>query len=281
MKKLSIVLAGLALSVALASCVSSAWENETFASPETIAEWVEYGVRTSENDRYAASSKQVEKWIKTGLKYYSYEQYHTYKAASYEFYKAVMADRTNFRALVNYGACMSTLRRFDDALFIYDVVLRTDNPYHELALNNIDFSWQYMAALEEGRLAEFAERQALQQQRQDNHLDDFLASMNALSSTLAQAGQQSSVQSSQAAPSNTPTVNADGYQNNYDRFRRAVEGNLSSLRKLIEVNSRGTPAYNGLLVTLRANQRDMRRIRQEAARNGVIIVQSPLEDRDP
>jgi hypothetical protein len=281
MKKLCIVLAGLALSLALTSCASTDLRSVTFASPETIAEWVEYGVRTSENDRYAATSKQTDKWFKKGVKLSGYGIPYSTFEASYEFYKVVMADRTAFGALVSYGACLTNLRNFEDALLIYDLVLRTENSHHELALHNIDMTWQYMAALEEGRMEEFAERLAQQQQQQDNYLDDFLASMNALSSSLAQAGQQSSVQSSQAAPSNTPTVNTAGYQSAYDRFRRQVESNLSSLRKLIEVNSRGSPSYNGLLVTLRANQRDMRRIRQEAARNSVIIVQSPLEDRDP
>ena len=223
-----------------------------------------------------ASPETIDAWVASGDRAYESGQFET---ARDFYYRAVMANSGRADAVVSYGACLTNLGFYENAIQIYNIALRID-PYEPIANSNLELTQQLLAErTDQERTAELQWRQ----QQQDN-LNNLIASLNSTASSIQQlqqgSNQVSQVPSAtsggqgQAGTSSGSTKSASTYQAQYDRYARLVQGNVSSLTKM----TFGTVSYNRLLQIMRANQRDMRRLREEAFRNGINIWQSPWEN---
>ena len=156
-----------------------------------------------------------------------------------------------------YAISLLNIRKYDIAAARFNSVLRND-PDNERASAGLMLAQQL----------------EVKKSQQTESMNDLLASLDSLSSSLQQLQPASSQAAQASTASNSPAQSLPNYQAQYDRFARLVEGNVSSLTKM----TFGSVAYRGLMATMRANQRDMKRIREEAFRNGINVPQSPWEN---
>ena len=187
------------------------------------------------------------------------------------------------RALDMYNRALSLEPKNETALlcaaYVKERKAYIDNRYSQnnTALNNIKTKLDP----EIKRISE--QRNAENWERSLNNLTAAIAQLQGNQSggsAGGSAGVSSGGQSQAGTSSGASSAMRDNYLTMYNRHARQIDSIAKSL-----LPTRGTDStkssYNRMVRTLRAHQRDMRNIRRDAAKDGVTIDKSALEDYEP
>ena len=273
MRKFSVVLMVLVVSMALTSCVifdaivdfsDSLMDKQIEnASPEKIRGWIASGDRAFDNDNYLKADDFYVRAIKAN------EDKDVLTVSE-------LVDIYNSR-----GACWTNLGYYSSAISLFNTALSYD-PENEIVQRNLALTQQWQAE-ENARIAQRQQEQAAvaaatPPQQQQQQVD--VSGLNALADALAAMGQALQPQGGQVAqaPSNqnTPAQSTRDWQGAYNNNVRRLESAISSYNRMTTATGR-----TGQLQTIRGYQRDLRDIRSQARSDGVTVAVSPLENWNP
>lgn len=240
---------------------------------------------------HASSNMKVDEnlyelWMRDGKE--AYGKQHWGVAKDY-FYRVMMNKPEYVDAVIYYGGCLNNLGYYDEAIEAYDIALDIDptsskaQEWKETTLRNIEN--------QERRRLEQEEREARQAERSNmfwNALSSFSNMFAGMSTTMS--GGTSSSYISDRPLTDSPSVSGGNYQSQYNMWAKRAESNYKSLTNLGysaksksgnrsggTLQSMNSGSYISMKSSLREAQREMQRIRREAARNGVTIQQSSWE----
>lgn len=273
-----------------------------YNKPEDYKEWFKGyiynplghgGYVYNASDKMAADDYLILQWDKKADEAFSKEQYGT--AKDY-YYRVMMNKPDDSVAITSYGACLSNLGYYEEAIETYLIALDI-NPNYELAKKNLEITRKNLrireereeAALREQGEEEYEERSSPRSNTFWDALGNFA---NMLSSFTggSNAYQSYSSFSSGYGSSSSGGASSGNYQSQYDRWAQRAESNYNSLTNLGYSATRKNGSKHGgtlqsmnggnyvqMKKNLRDAQREMLRIRRTAARNGVTIRESPWE----
>ena len=244
-----------------------------------------YTYHTSENMK--VDDAVYAKWMKQGKDNFDKKKW---SIAKDYFYRLAMNNPENVEALTYYGACLNNMGYYEEAVEAYDMVLDIDplfsmaEEWKETALGNIN---------NKKRSEERSERVAEKSNMFWNALGSFSNMLGAMSSVMNSAGNSyytPDMSLSRNSSSSTSGANGGNYQQQYQRWESLAERHYNSLTNLgyRSKNSSGSRSggtlhsmnggtYVQMKKSLREAQREMARIRREAASHGVTIQQSKWE----
>jgi tetratricopeptide (TPR) repeat protein len=238
----------------------------------------------------SVSPEAIDEWIASGHRAFENEQYET---ARDFYYRAMMADSGRVDVLVSYGACLTNLGFYENAIQIYNIALSID-PYDYIANSNLALTRQFLA--ERTEQERNAELQWQQQQREN--LNNLVASLNSLAASLdnvqsrqsqsdgtggsgsggqGQAGTSSGSSSREDRHIANNPASAQRTYNNYARAAKDHWNNIRNAKRSDEPASRIRELENAY----RNCQKQMRDFRLEAQRQGVTIRQDEYETKSP
>ena len=243
------------------------------------------------SDKMAADQGTIWKWKEIAEEAFEKKRYG--KAKDY-YYRIMMNKPDEAEAILNYGNCLNNLGYYDEAIECYEMALDID-PTYELAQKNLDISLSNKKAMEE-REEQEAQEEAERRERASQKSNTFWDALGSFANILGNiSGAANMYQSYSSFSSGSGGYSSGGtsggnYQSQYDMWARRAESNYNSLTNLgYSATSRKGNKSGGTLQSmsgsnyvqmkknLRDAQREMQRIRRNAARNGVTIQQSPWE----
>ncbi len=206
-----------------------------------------------------------------------------YNVAKEYYYRIMMDNPQNTVAINNYGVCLARLGHYDAAIAAYETALKID-PSYELAQDNLNK----------------AKTNKAQTSQQSSSSGKFWQALASFSNMLVQVsntlqGSDYGVSGGYSAGgsygnSSGESKSASYYQSQYDRWANRAKSNYNSLTATGYDSKRDDGSHSGSTMSgmntgnytlqkkaLREAQQEMRKIRQEAAKNGVTIRQSKWE----
>lgn len=244
------------------------------------------------SDKMAAGWGTIRKWKEIADEAFEKKQYG--KAKDY-YYRIMMNKPDEAEAILDYGSCLNNLGYYDEAIECFELALDID-PSYELAQKNLDISLINKRNREEREEREEeeeeeAERSDYESARSNTFWDALGNFANILGNISGAANMYQSYSSfSSDYSSGYSSGSSTNYQSQYDMWARRAESNYNSLTNLgYSATSRKGNKSGGTLQSmsgsnyvqmkknLRDAQREMQRIRRNAARSGVTIQQSPWE----
>ena len=242
------------------------------------------------SDKMAADWSTLRNWKEIADEAFEKKQYG--KAKDY-YYRIMMNKPDEAEAILNYGNCLNNLGYYDEAIECFELALDID-PSYELAQKNLDISLENKRIIEEREERE-AQEAAERGERESSHSNTFWDALGSFASVLGNISGAANMYQSYSSFSSDYSSGSSGggggnYQSQYDTWARRAESNYNSLTNLGYSTTRkdgskrgGTlQSMNGgnyvqMKKNLRDAQREMKRIRNAAARNGVTITASPWE----
>lgn len=211
-----------------------------------------------------------------------------YAQAKEYFYHIMMCAPEEYRAISAYASCLYNMGYYEEAIEAYSMALDI-NPNDEHSKK-----WRDSAqSIVDAQWAAEQEAQEVAQNQQSSTFWDALGSFctflgNALGGYTSSYSYDNTFSASYT--SSTSSVNAGNYQAEYSRWEQRARSNYETLTNLgysatnkrnDKSGSTGQSMNTGNYVmqkkALRDAQREMRNIRQKAARAGVNIAQSKWE----
>ena len=206
-----------------------------------------------------------------------------YNEAKEYYYRIMMDNPQNTAAINNYGACWDRLGHYDAAIAAYKMALKID-PSDKLVQDNLN-------------KAKANKSQAMQPTENSGGFWQALASFGNMLVQISAAlpGSDYGVSGTYSSGNAYDTASGAGmgasyYQSQYDRWANRAKSNYNSMTVTgydtknkygrhsgSTMSGMNTGNYTLQKKALREAQQEMRRIRQEAARNGVSIRQSQWE----
>ena len=253
-----------------------------------------------------ASKAAINKWLKEGDDAYNKKQYG--KAKDF-YYRAMVNDPRNTAAIMQYGYCVYQLGFLDESLEAYAMAVDID-PDNKMAKDNYKIIQSAIARkkAEAERARQQAQQQPEQQHKTSGNIWKALSNfanvfMQAYTGTTgfnqyngdsygsaSASGSYGGYDSSSSASSSS-SADSGHYQSMYDRWARNAESNYNSLtlmggKATAKDGSKhgssggfwGSSNYVQLKRGLREAQREMKKIRREASRAGVTIMESQWEN---
>lgn len=237
------------------------------------------------SDNMAVGNSVVLRWRDIADQAFEKRQYG--KAKDY-YYKIMMNKPDDTKALLGYGNCMNNLGYYDEAIECYQLALDID-PSFDLAQTNLNNSINNKKRREERE-----EMERVEQENQSAQSSTFWDALGSFASMLGNfSGATNTYQSYSSFSSDYDSGSKGGssnYQSQYNMWTKRAESNYNSLTNLgYSTKSKSGKRSGGTLQSmsggnyvlmkknLRDAQREMRRIRYEAARQGVTIQQSSWE----
>lgn len=243
------------------------------------------------SDKMAADQGTIWKWKEIAEEAFEKKRYG--KAKDY-YYRIMMNKPDEAEAILNYGNCLNNLGYYDEAIECYEMALDID-PTYELAQKNLDISLSNKKAMEE-REEQEAQEEAERRERASQKSNTFWDALGSFANILGNiSGAANMYQSYSSFSSGSGGYSSGGtsggnYQSQYDMWARRAESNYNSLTNLgySATSKKGNKSggtlqsmsgsnYVQMKKNLRDAQREMQRIRRNAAHNGVTIQQSPWE----
>lgn len=210
-----------------------------------------------------------------------------YAQAMNKFYQLMMLKPSDVSNFDNYAACLYNLGKYDEALTATDVALNYW-PNDEYAVN---LRTQILNTLNE-----IEKRKAYEENMVESSSSSIWDALGLFANTLANTfggytPETSYIPTTSNSTSMSPGSGSNGnYESQYRLWERRAESNYNSLTNLGSSYTSKTgktsgsaggklngPTYIGMKRNLREAQKEMRNIRQKAAKAGVNIPQSRWE----
>ena len=235
-----------------------------------------------------SNTKTIDYWFDKGYELMSKKRY---AEAKEYFYRIMMNDPNHSNAINNYGVCLDNMGYKQEALeafkMAYDI-----NPQNIIAKDNIkliedSFKNQQEIEEEENKSGTFWDALA----SFGRLIEEFAGSNSGYNNTSYSYVNNKSYE--ETYDNSSSTVNEVSYREMYARWEKRAESIYTSLTntgvryKNKDGNKSGSTLqswsggkYVQMKKTLRDAQREMRNIRQKAAKNGIMITQSSWETAD-
>ena len=250
----------------------------------------------SSQERANLTGEYIARIIQRGDEAYENENYTLAKDLYYEVILAL--SEPDVYVLNSYAVCLGNLGLYGNAITVFNMMLEID-PDNETTINNIAICRQFIAAQTEDQ----RQRELEQQRQQQENMQNLVASLNAMSNTLA-----GMAQSNQNSPDNNATTGSDSsasgsagsssstagrgqasgnMQRNYNTRAKAAERHFDELRNAYDGtgNYLTHPASSSKIAelenALRRSQNDLRSYREECNKKGARISASYYETARP
>jgi len=263
-------------------------------SDDAIDALEEAGYTAFENEQYAAAR---DNFYKAALA----EPYYLDLLTSYAY--SLANNRFPVPAFLDYGDSLKRLRAYNLAYRMQQPTIQNElkainileyvhtlTPEDQTLQDNIDLLASvvdtdkqllnyYGRGAASASATVMAEAREIQQRQLANLPNQIALTTSLFGGTSSTGGAPTAGATASSASSGRGTSGRTqaSYQTQYDTFARRVEGDLRTL-----ANMSSASRFNAAKSTLKANQRDMKRIRQEAQRAGFTInARSDLENANP
>jgi len=256
----------------------------TITSPGTVYYESPSRPALSSEQRKNLTEADIDLLIQKGDEAYENEKYSVAKDYYYEVLLAM--PNPSVYVLVSYGACLANLQSYENAITMFNLALEKD-PNNETAKENIRICRQLIAAqtAEQRRIEQEQERQ------QQENLNNIIASMNALSQSIAQnnqgqsggsvsGGSQGQAKTLSGASSGGSNINTASMQSEYNTREKATIQSLNTCRqaesdyKAAKISLSEYDRYYDAFIN---QQKGLKSYREDCNRKGADIKQSYYE----
>lgn len=215
-----------------------------------------------------------------------------YSQAADICYRLMMLKPENKSAFYNYTVCLAQMRRLDEAITAIDLALETWPDWEDA----VTLRTKILADIQSEKEAEATRKEAENNQEYYENSNSSIMILDALgnfANALANAfgGAATYTPQTYSRSSFSGGSAGDNYQSNYNNWERLAERHYNSLTNLgysatsssgKKHGSAGGRTSSGNYIqqkrALREAQAEMRKIRRDAARDGVTIPKSRWED---
>lgn len=234
------------------------------------------------SNKMALSDFTIRQWRSQGKEYFEKGKYGTAKDF---FYRVMINKPDDVEAIVYYGMCLNNLKYYDEAIEAFTMALDIDNE-NELACRNIEIARNNKRNSEQRKEQNMAKSNAFW-----DALGNFANVLGQISGAKNVYNSYSSMNSGYDKNIGSTSGGGGSLQIQYSNWERAAQRSYQGLTNLgyshtkkngnksgSTLQSMSGSNYVQMKKNLRDAQREMQRIRREAAKNGVNIPVSQWEN---